>query len=62
MNGNEFVTLQRCVKNILCTPATSVPSERMFSKTGIVVSDKRSRIKPKDVDMLVFLNQNCWLT
>lgn len=62
MHGNEFSILQRCAKKILCTPATSVPSERIFSKAGIVVSDRRSRIKPKNVDMLIFLNQNNWLS
>lgn len=62
MHGNEFSILQCCAKKILCTPATSVPSERIFSKAGIVVSDRRSRIKPKNVDMLIFLNQNNWLS
>lgn len=54
-------TIPTCAKKILCAPATSVPSERIFSKAGIVVSDRRSRLKAKNVNMLIFINQNDWL-
>lgn len=40
-----------------CIPATSVPSERIFSKAGIV-SLRRNRLSSKNVDMLIFLNKN----
>lgn len=42
----------------LCTPASSVPCERIFSKAGEVVSKKRNRLKPKTVEKLLFLNKN----
>ena len=42
----------------LCIPSTSVPAERLFSKAGELVSARRSNIKPKNVNMLLFLNQN----
>ena len=45
-------------KKYLAIPATSVPSERVFSKAGELVSAKRSRLKPKNVDMMLFLNKN----
>ena len=35
------------------TCGTSVPSERLFSK-----ATARSNIKPKNVDMILFLNKN----
>jgi len=35
-----------------------VPSERLFSKAGEVVAARRSNIKPKYVDMILFLNKN----
>jgi len=37
-------------------PGTSVPSER-FSKAGEVVAARRSNIKPKNVDRILFLNK-----
>ena len=39
----------------LCVPGTTEPSERLFSKAGKVVAAKRSNIKPKNVDMILFL-------
>jgi len=41
-----------------CIPATSVPSERIFSKAGQIVSQRRNRLSPKNVDVLIFLNKN----
>ncbi|XP_034475675.1 uncharacterized protein LOC117782748 [Drosophila innubila] len=51
-------TFKISVKKFLCVPATSTESERMFSKAGLIVSDKRSSLKPKHVDMLIFTNKN----
>lgn len=48
-------------KKILCIPATSVPSERIFSKTGQVISERRSNLKPKNVNILIFVGQNKWM-
>nr|XP_046241207.1 zinc finger BED domain-containing protein 4-like [Scatophagus argus] len=42
----------------LCIVATSVPSERIFSKTGQIMTDRRSRISPSKLRHLVFLNAN----
>ncbi|XP_060855262.1 E3 SUMO-protein ligase ZBED1-like [Metopolophium dirhodum] len=61
INNDSLGTIPTCAKKILCVPATSVPSERIFSKAGIVVSDRRSRLKAKNLNMLIFINQNDWL-
>lgn len=45
-------------KRILCVQASSVPSERVFSLAGELVSKKRSRLTPENVDMFIFLNKN----
>ena len=50
--------LYRLALAFLCTPASSVPCERVFSKAGEVVSKKRNRLKPKTVENLLFLNKN----
>ncbi|XP_030751768.1 zinc finger BED domain-containing protein 1-like isoform X2 [Sitophilus oryzae] len=42
----------------LCIPATSVPSERVFSQAGIIISTKRSRLKSKNVNKMIFVNKN----
>jgi hypothetical protein len=39
-------------------PATSVSSERIFSKAGEIVNRRRASLKPSTVDMLVFLSKN----
>lgn len=40
----------------LCVPGTSVSSERVFSKTGQLTNDRRNRLSPKNLDMIIFLN------
>uniref|UniRef100_A0A6P7FJL1 Zinc finger BED domain-containing protein 1-like n=1 Tax=Diabrotica virgifera virgifera TaxID=50390 RepID=A0A6P7FJL1_DIAVI len=61
VNTNDFEPMLELSKKYLCIPASSVESERTFSTAGQIVSDRRSRIKPKNVDMLVFINKNQWL-
>lgn len=46
------------MKTRLCIVATSVPSERVFSKTGQIITDRRNRLSPSKVRELVFLNAN----
>ncbi|XP_030764079.1 zinc finger BED domain-containing protein 1-like [Sitophilus oryzae] len=40
----------------LCIPATSVPSERNFSKAGQLTCSRRNRLGSKNVDKIIFLN------
>jgi hypothetical protein len=39
-------------------PATSVASERIFSKCGRVCSERRSLLSPQHIEQLVFLSHN----
>ncbi|XP_053968277.1 E3 SUMO-protein ligase ZBED1-like [Anastrepha ludens] len=55
-------SFQHCCKKYFCVPATSTESERIFSKAGIVVSEKRSSLQFKHVDMLLFINRNKWIS
>jgi hypothetical protein len=53
-----YPTLAKLAKKYLCITATSVPSERIFSKSGQIISEKRSRLSPKLVEKMLFLNAN----
>ncbi len=57
-NEKRFNLLSQLAKKYLCVLGTSVPSERLFSKAGELVSIRRNRLKPKNIDMMLFLNKN----
>lgn len=42
----------------LCTPFTSVESERLFSTVSSVLDEKRSRLTAERAEMLAFLSKN----
>ena len=54
----QFPILGKLAKHILCIPSTSVPSERVFSTAGDIVTAARSRIKWRHVDKMIFLKKN----
>jgi len=53
-----YPRLSKLMAKKLCVVATSVPSERIFLKTGLITSEKRSHLRPAKVRSLVFLNTN----
>jgi len=55
---NVYPNLFKLAKQFLCMPASSVPSERVFSKCGEIVSKKRNRLNPKTVEKIMYLNKN----
>ncbi|KAJ4949705.1 hypothetical protein JOQ06_021214 [Pogonophryne albipinna] len=55
---NVYPNLFKLAKQFLCMPASSVPSERVFSKCGEIVSKKRNRLNPKTVEKIMFLIKN----
>ena len=58
VNEPRFPTIAKIAKSYLCCPATSVPSERIFSTAGNVITNKRCSLTPDNADMLIFLNKN----
>lgn len=57
-NKNSYPNLFKLAMKYLCAQATSVPSERVFSKSGNIVEDHRTVLTPEHVEELVFLACN----
>nr|XP_054758013.1 E3 SUMO-protein ligase ZBED1-like [Lytechinus pictus] len=57
-NENRFPSVAKQARKYLGIPATSVPSERVFSSAGNIVTAKRSCLKAENVNMLIFLSKN----
>lgn len=58
INDRSFPRVSCLAKRYLCIPATSSPSERVFSTGGNIVTCHRAALKPEAVDRLVFLSHN----
>ena len=50
IHEKQLPLIANIARQILCTPATSTPSERAFSKVGNLVSARRAGRKPSNVD------------
>lgn len=57
-NHPMYPLLSKFAQRIICVPATSTPSERVFSTAGNIVTKNRSMLKPENVDKLIFLHSN----
>lgn len=57
-NKNVYPSLFEIMKRRFCIQGTSVPSERIFSKSGQVVTEKRNRLNSKRVEQIIFLKSN----
>lgn len=54
----NFPRVSLLAQKYLCIPATSSPSERVFSTGGNIVTCHRAVLKPDKVDKLIFLAKN----
>jgi len=52
----QFPILSRLACIILCIPATSAPSERVFSVAGLTIAKDRASLLPENCNNLVFLH------
>jgi len=50
--------LSKVVKSILSTPGSSVPSEKVFSVLGNIVTQRRVKLSPQHVEELGVLHEN----
>ena len=57
-HAQELPSLAKLARYYFTACSTSVPSERLFSLSGNIVSKKRNALKPSMVNELVFLSFN----
>jgi len=50
--------LSQLARAVLAIPATSAPSERIFSAAVVVLNCKRSSLSPHVVDKVIFVHEN----
>ena len=55
-NASRYPRVAVLARKMLARPATSVPSERLFSIGGKIITADRSSLHPETVDKLLFLN------
>lgn len=55
-NSQSYPDLRSLALKYLIIPATSVPCERVFSKAGNLITEKRNRLKPKNVNKMLVLS------
>jgi len=53
--------LSKYIKKILSIPASSISSERLFSKTGSILTFKRTNLQIDMINKLVFIKLNKYL-
>jgi hypothetical protein len=58
LNKERFPILSNLAKIYLCIPATSTPSERLFSDAGNIMTVKRTQLSPSTFEHLLFLKKN----
>ena len=54
----QYPVLNTLARKYLCMQCISVPSERLFSTAGMIISERRSRILPGKAEKILFLNKN----
>jgi len=57
-NKNQYPTLHKLAMKYLHIPATSVPSERLFSDAKNLITPQRTRLSSSIINQLMFLKRN----
>lgn len=57
-NQENFPYLSVLARIYLSVNPTSVASERIFSKAGYIINNKRSNLKEKKLNQFIFISEN----
>ena len=59
-NSDKYSRLSVLARRYLAVPSTSVPSERIFSAAGLIVTKLRNsnRLSSSCIDQIIFLSKN----
>ena len=57
-NEEKFPNIAKLARKYLAIPASSAPSERVFSQMKIIVERKRWRMDPERLESVLFLRCN----
>ena len=57
-HAKELPLLSELAKRFLCIPATSAPSERVFSIAGLTIAKTRAAFLPEHANDLIFLHDS----
>ena len=52
---SKYPSLALLARNVLCIPATSAPTERLFSYAGLTIADNRANLLPGNVAEIIYL-------
>jgi len=55
-NERKYKLLSKLAARVLCIPATSAPSERVFSTAGLTIAKDRARLASDTANELIFLH------
>jgi hypothetical protein len=57
-NSDTYSRFSVLARRYLAVPSTSVPSERIFSAAGLIVTKLRNRLSSSGIDQVIFLSKN----
>ena len=55
-NEVKYPIIAELARRYLCIPATSAPSERVFSIAGLTIAKDRASLDPEIAGAIIFLN------
>lgn len=55
---DKLPLLSKLARRVLCIPATSAPSERVFSAAGLTIANRRASLNAENAAALIFLHDS----